>query len=741
MEKIRKDSRTKGSRKISEINLLEGGMLLDAANLRRDPADAKIWRRAGIPKRLFSLGALPFLRFSPYGDGREIELWVDGENRLYGWAINQGDTPTGMPRKIGELKGAPILAITAAKGIIRLMLKHAKDCFLTYDEELHLTFEGEMPALPEIVLEARDATIYYGSTGNIALSGGSSGMAGSQLCEADATKVKLALLGAYESVREQARKNGNWLQPIAARYRLLDAAGNTVALGEKVTLGCLGMIPTEKVALTSSDGMQSLAAGSLAAQSYNPVLVVPERLPYPWDRIIDKLVVEVTEEMAPVDAAARLPHSVYRNAATGLTTVSAQLPGLEIEEQFTRERYNQLAAQQLKAAMYRPFIYDNPLGGGLTLNGQELQPGDHLPLEGLEPVYFDKVAEGTDEGMRGRSSYSAALDAGEFTLLCNPKNEESGEYEPGVAEIVRSEDLGSILSRRRIMEGEIVKIANLPRSGSGWDFSRLKVLMFGNEGTKLATLNGKGEFHSVTTIDRRSVGSGQAVCDATGGSGATLLAIAGGDVVEISGQKVSTLWSPRELPQGRFGAESLAGMRGIGWSETQKEVWLADETRLWRLCGRGQELIRAALPGIEGIDYQPPFRFGNREGELLLATSREVRNLSAEQPEGLMDIRLRIRGRLPEQISGALLPSASGASAPWLQLRVFGSGLMGNFTLRGDRGTEIAEELFRVVITGDVNAPIPLRVALPYRHWLEADFTFAANADFAIHPTLIFPTE
>lgn len=722
--------------KIIEGPLLEGGIVMDAANLRRDAQKPGIWRRAGRPKGVFPLGVLPFLRFSPFGDGREIELSVDGDNSLYGRvlesSINDSYPATPVPVKLTELEGEPILAVTSAKGIIRLMLRHAPDCFLTYTEGLQLTYRGEMPQLPEITLEARDSTIYYASTGQIALTGGSSGAAGSKLCEGDAVRVKTALLGAYQSVKEQALHNGDRVQPLTARYRLLDAAGNTVALGEKVALGCTGAVPTSKVALTSSDGMQTLAAGSLSAKSYNPVLVVPERLPYPWNVIINRLVVEITEEMEPVDPSAALPHGVQRNAQSGVTTVTAQLPGLEIEDLFTAEVYSRLAARQLEATMYRAYTFADPYGEGLTLNGEVLQPGEQLPLWGVNPTDYEKATEGDRDADQRGCTYSAALDAGEYTILCNPKEDEGGEYRPGVAQVVRSSDLGEILSTRLIMNGEIVKVASLPRSGSGWDFSRLKLLMFGPEGSVLATLNGKGEFHSLTTIDRREVRSRHAVCEGTGGNGATLLAIAGGDVVEISGQKVTTLWHRGELPRGRFGAETLAGLRAIGWNGRFKEIWLADEKRLWRLCrGAGSskhyELIRASLPGIEGVNYQPPFRLGNSRGDLLLATSSEVRNLSDELQEGLMDVVLRIRGEMPRQLVETL------PRFPLLQLSLFGSELLGNYTLRGDRGTEIPEELLKVVFTGDVNEAVHLRMALPYRRWLEECYTFAANDDFAIH--------
>lgn len=750
-------SKVQSASRIGTTSLLEEKILLDAANLRRDPADPNVWRRAGKPRKVFSLGVLPFLRFSPYADRREIELSVDVDNNLYGRVFsgasasgNHEDYPLSpQPQKLAHLKGEPILAVTGAEGIIRLLLHHAPDCYLTYTEGLQLTFCGEIPELPEIELEARDSTEYYASTGIISLTGESTGLAGSQLCEADAARVKKALLAAYKSVREQARVHGNWMQPITARYRLMDAAGNTLALGEKTSLGCTGSIPTGKVLLSSSDGMQTLAAGSLSARSYKPVLTVPQQLPFPWSKIIDRIVIEVTEQMEPVDPYASLQHGIVRQSTSGISTVTAQLPGLEYADAVNQALYRRLAELQLQETMYRVYTFAEPFGGAISMGDTIFEPGAIIYLGEKNPASFEKASDQTDKQNK-RYCYSAALEAGEFTIFCNPKDMESGEYRPGVADIVRSQDLGTILSSNRVMEGEIVKVASLPRSGSGWDFSRLKLLMFGSEGSLLVTISGKGEFHSVTPIDRREVCSGRAVCHGTGSSGAALLAIAGGDIIEISGQKVTTLWTSEELPRGRFGAESLASPEAIGWNECRKEIWLADKTRLWRLCkasGRNfpsansYELIRAPLPGIEGVEYQPPLRFGRSRGALLLATTHEVRNLSDETSDGLLDISLRLRGRLTEKAAAHL--RCRGATAPqlscfpWLRLRIFGSGLLGNYTLLGDRGTEIPEELLKVVFTGDVNAELPLRLALPYRPWLEESYTFTGDEDLSIHDSLI----
>lgn len=701
---------------------------MDAANLRRDPIDTTVWRRAGKPQQVYRVGVLPFYRTEPYGDGRSLLLLIDNGNRLY-WKTDGmvSEASTTEPQLLGELQGEPILANDSTKGVVRLKLKGARDVYLTYDEDLTPTFRGEMPELPKVELTAADSSTLYASLGDIALTGGSAGTSGSRLSEGDASRVKAAMLSAYRSVQQQANHLGRWLQPIAARCRMLDASGNTVWLGEKQSLGCSGGgIPTSEVVMQSTDGMATLTGGTLAARTYLPQLIVPQQLPYPWSKIVDRLVVEVTQELNPISTVAPLPNGIQQNSQTGTTTVTVQLPGLATEKAINQLTYNQLTTALLDSQFYKTYLFYNPLSGGITYNGTILEEGEKLPLGKVDPTIYEKSERESEFSDPRERCYTAALEAGEFTILCNPRNlAENGSSEAGVVDIVRSADMGEIVARSKLTNCEIHTVKLLPRSGSGWDFSRQKLLVFSREGILLVTLNARGEVHASTPIDHRRVDWHSCVAEATGGNGARILTFAGGDLVEISGQKVVTLLSLRSLPFYHESTNQLQRISGIGWSGEYKEIWMTNGEQLWRVSERG-EIIRALLPGIEGVDYQPPLRLGRFEGELYLATSRETLNLCREDSQGLLDTVLRRRFRNP---------AGSHAGYSQLNIELYGTGLLGGYTLRGDRGTERPEKLLHLVYTGDVNEATRLTAALPRRAWLEEEFRFAAQADFYLGDT------
>ena len=281
-----------------------------------------------------------------------------------------------------------------------------------------------------------------------------------------------------------------------------------------------------------------------------------------------------------------------------------------------------------------------------------------------------------------------------------------------MAETCLPADLGRIIDRRKVADGMIHAVKVVPRSGSGWDFSRLKLLFFGETGTQAATLNGQGAFHSVAPADHRPVLSAQAVCEATGSQGATLLAYAGNDLIGISGQKVATLKASL--------ADDIPSPASVGWEGRNREVWLspADGSgKLWRLTEAG-ELIEASLTGLSG---KGTLRFATVQGALLASSGNGVHNLSDETATYSMDASLTTRLRVAGH------PSL-------LRLNIFATQVDGTVTLSGDRGTEIAEPSLHLEIDGQLNAPVTLRLASPRREWLETCVSMTATPDLTILP-------
>lgn len=808
---------------------------IEAVNLRRDAMNPEIWRRAGLPRKIDDSDALPFSRFTPFGDGRGICLLLGGDNSLYYKA-----EPSTEAVFLAKLPGKLLLAVTSAKGVIRLLLSHQPDQYMTYDTDLRVTFHGAMPELPAIRIVASEYNTLSGRVPSVKLSGTSPVTSGSRLSAADNRQLTGALVATYDLLRQQAKELNYHVQPMMARYRLLDAAGSTIGVGPTIPVSVPeGFSATGSIMQVSDDNLQTLGEGRIEMKVYRPAVVAPAPLPEPWNRLVSKLVVEVTGEIEPLSREGEAPHGIQRDAASGKVTVTSRLPGFANGTVVDKARFRRLGMEGMKSPLHMAAEFNTPFDGGIG------EPGTIHTFTAAEgnPATPSTAADLTPTAV-GRS-WSAALEAGEVTVLCNPcrnqpegwspdcfiASRDSGEgtvwrmafsvtlstpagtvrvkretgglgnaptslspvltfpsseateltvsylspggtvyeesfpltpvpemelachvspglerisltktveaylpqgvelppyREEGVAEIYSTADLGLRLDRRRLGSGRIHAVKVAPRSGSGWDFSRLKLLFFGEEGTSIATLDSSGKFRSFAPVDNRPVRSPEAVCEATGTSGACLLLRAGDDLVSISGQKATTLKASLSTLLHRY--PSFGENLSIGWEETRHELWLSPaDGRLFRLTEAG-ELIEARLPGINLTadnttgKSEVRFRFTSDSGDLLIATPAGVYNLSDEEPAPMLEAGLRSRFRVD-------IPPR------WLTLNLFASSLTGSFTLGGDRGTEIAEPLLRLHLDGAVNAPVTVRLAAPRRDQLEANLTVDASPDLTIHGT------
>lgn len=812
-----------------------------AVNLRRDTHDPETWRRTGMPRRVSATDALHFARFSPFGDGKDVCLLCGMDNRLYYKVLDStGDISTGdEPVFLAELPGRPLMAVTATEGVIRLLVAHQPDRYLTYDSKLNVTFHGAMPELPAIRIVASEYNTLYGTVPAVKLTGTSPGSSGSQLTAADNRLLTNALVGTYDLLRQQAKAMGYCAQPVMARYRLLDAAGNTIVVGPTVAVSAAeGVSATGSIVQVSADALQTLGEGRIEMGVYRPAVVAPAPLPAPWNRLVSKLVVEITDETEPLSRGIQAPHGVLRDPQSGQITVTSKLPGFANGTVTDKARFHRLGMEAMTAPMRIAAEFDTPFDGGIGEPAaiRAISPAGSLPLSPVPATSGDIAAMGR--------SWSAALEAGEVTVLCNPRREQSGGWSPdcfiasrdsgegsvwrmafsvrlptpagtvnvkketgglgnapatlspvlsfpsseatsltvsylspdgtvyeetfpltplpgtelacyissgleritltktadaylpqggdlparleaGVAEIYRTTDLGLRLDRRRICQGVIHAVRIAPRSGSGWDFSRLKLLISGESGTHIATLNAAGGFHSVAPVDNRPVRSPDAVCEAAGSNGAALLLYAGDDLVSISGQKAVTVKTSVTT------LLSIPPADAIGWEGKNHEIWLSPNDGsglLFRLTGAG-EMIEARLPGInlpeeEGNPIPEEdcrFRFATDRGSLMISSPGGVHNLSDEEAVPTLEVSLRSRVHV-------------NAAPRWLTVNIFASSLAGGLTLSGDRGTEIAEPLLRLSFSGAVNAPVTVRLASPRREWLETGCRFDASPDLAIRP-------
>ena len=802
-------------------------LTFSGVNLRRDPEVPQMLRRARTPERIGVRSLLPLCSFEPYGDGRTLTLLVADKTLIYTWDGTE-------IRTIGRVGAEPVMAVTDTPGVVRLLLRQHTDYYYTYGSDLKLTPCGYMPELPEIRLFATGHTPLQQAVAPVKLSGASSGNAGSQLTANDARTLTDALLHAYDALESQARTLGACFQPLLARCRVLDAAGNTLSTGPTVMVApASGVNATDAVVQSSADSMASLTGSSLSATAFRIGFNAPAALPAPWNRLAARLVVEVSDQLAPADRSSLAVHGIVRDRVSGVSTVTSRVPGLGDHTGVSRARFRRLGCALAAAPMRTVVEYSYPFAGGIAPEGST--------------VTVDATAEGTPapaagEVAPGRRTYSAALQLDNITVLCNPRTEtfrgwapesfitrrsdsstgnwrcaisvkiaspggdtvvcreihgtghapeafapmlsypsadaveiaidltgaaghRSGLYqlaavpgaqlavwaspglepflppaatvyapptstvtpatvEQGVAEIHSSADMRRTLSRRRIARSRICAVAPAPRGHSGWDFSRAKLLFFSEEGTTLSTIDAEGSFRATSRVDRRPVRSPLAVCHASDSAGAAIAAIAGDDLVVISGQRARTLCHLADIP----GTVAAGATATLGYDPAQREYWVATGGRsIVRISADGRESFGAEIPVMncagdaEFSDTVNPFAFALWQGELIARGPRGTWRISADARPGTLPVRLSRRYDTP------FTPSM-------LRVNLFASQVTGTVRLSGDSGSEEPVVMLAMTIDGELNAPVTQPLMVPRRRFLTADYAVEATADLSILP-------
>ena len=445
-----------GAARLSGTARLSGAVQLTGAsstNLRRDAEDPSQLRRTGVPTKLADVPALPFAQFVTSGGRREVVLMADADFNL---SYITGDAASSewkegalQPVALGNLGARPILTDASASGVVKILCEHAAPRYLTYEENdteaagaakaagvstaaavspaLTITLHGAMPELPRLQLTTTHSNTLYETVPQVKLSGASSGAAGSQLVGSDARALEAAVVDAYTSLQARAASSAYCMQPVIARYRLLDAAGNSLAVGPNVLLSAPGgMTATDDIVQTADTTMTLLSEGSMHADVFRPAFVVPEALPAPWNRLVAMLVIEMTDAIDPLDATLSLPHAVHRDRVSGAVTVESKVPGMSVGMVTDEARFRRLAEAALTAPMYVAAEYSYPFAGSIGKAGSTVAVPSRRLYADDEPT-----SESASQSIAATTrSWSAALRCGDLTVLCNPRYESFPGWEP-----------------------------------------------------------------------------------------------------------------------------------------------------------------------------------------------------------------------------------------------------------------------------------------------------------------------
>lgn len=237
----------------------------------------------------------------------------------------------------------------------------------------------------------------------------------------------------------------------------------------------------------------------------------------------------------------------------------------------------------------------NGESAGIVARNEMIAAGDELTLS-PRLSYPDRratkmrirVANGTGSGVRsaevelkpvaGRNE-AGYLDPNQKPIAL--ENDPTRTYKAGITTATGVKLTGTVVATEsgRIEEaksardcgtGEVTAIMGSTPSTSSWDFGRDRFYVMAQGGIMSVACSGNGEKMTMQDLDRRGVKAREHVT-LTSRSDAGVAAIAGGELVTISGVRVKTL--------GRVPADATA----LGWDGTDGDFWITRSTGLTQL--------------------------------------------------------------------------------------------------------------------------------------------------------------
>ncbi len=778
---------------------LEGGRFVTGKNVRRDVFEPDVWKSAALPEVVRDDGWVPAGITTLAAAPGKMAVWFSRGNVL-GYAVTGTVNVPDIACKVttlGILKGGLVHVSDLNDGVVRIMVKGGRAVYATYDLQGIMTFCGEMPQLPWLhFLRAKEMNLSVG-IGTVALSG-KSDPRGNALSEDDVAIVSRAVKGAYKKLKAYANGTGMFLQPVIARYRLLDGTGSTVVVSPPVMVGASGGVQcTGEFTLASTDSLATVSAGNLHGAAFSLHIAGLEEIMAPWNRVVKRLVVELSPETDIVDEDGECMSRVSNDGRE--VTVSVTLPvgseesrrrnvlGLladpekfgehlivenpfgygcaaevavpvfpsakRLTEPFGLRRhpvrdavsFNYVAdaggwavacgERQEQFGGYPPVCFSTVYGSGIWRALAEVDvvradgsvqhyvsvcSGDNnVPLEFSPMIMFPdpnarKLTLSLESGGKTISEtyhMQSLPDAGCACFLSegfkgvSPRGELAslpsyGGDIPGVEEragyvgIFDGPAMGRELDSILIETGAVAAASPAPRNGGSWDFSRVRLLLFGGNGTSVATIDKDGRFHSVAPMDSRPVRDASAVCRASGSKGLTHFVVAGGDLIEVSRSGVATLLSH-------------CFAKRVGWCGRWNELWLSGGGKAPRRIDPRRPMEVIEVCGAT-VGMSPCFRqWCGRQ--LIVSDTGHVCDVENEN-DSVVDVALALRYDM-----GGI------GGKPYVNLLadVFAARYHGSVGIYGDNGTALPELLCSYRVDGELNMPSSMRMAVPRRRFLE----------------------
>lgn len=398
--------------------------------------------------------------------------------------------------------------------------------------------QGSAPADLDVKIDIEEAGATFSATVLCPdLKGPYSRLSG-ELTADDRRRAAEAVGDALASVAAQARGRGLFVGPCRVGWRLVDAAGRTIASGAPQTVGSLPALPTLHFTATKSGTAFSVATtDTLSLAGRRLRLTVGCSASEFWRRRGVRIEVSV------------IPDCMEMSGVTG-----------------------RLAEQSSTTST----LSLTPVVAPVEKSGGALSAAVGNPLDGVDMVLAPVASSdlGVSSSAESPVVASVAFRSGSLTAYAL-------EGRTGVMAVAASADPLALRAEARVCRGRIVRICAPAGMSGGWNYGRHHLLVFATDGIYAVSVDGR-----LQTV------SSACVCDGAGISrpdgvvaapSALYVATSAGRLLRVRGVRVERVDVPFEAV-------------AVGRGDVCDELWiLGRDGRVFVLDGRGRLSMRSTV--------------------------------------------------------------------------------------------------------------------------------------------------
>ena len=751
-----------------------------------------------MPREIIKGNYTPIHHF-PHPDGSTTIFLLSG-NTL-STTLFTNDTAT-SPSEVATLPCTPRCGINSNNSV--LLMTNDGPYRIDYNPTTNSWIDlGYMPQLPAIKITATNITNISSSTAPSTLSDSYSHWQGS-LNKADNKTLTTTLLNAYDSIKQLANDAGFFIQPILARYHLLDSQRNILYSSSPTMIASpSGFQCITPITLTASD-LTQINSATLHAEAFQLNIETQPLHNSPWSEIVDTVVVETTPIIDPINPSASAQCRLELIDTTS-RIISAYMPGTSVTMSASNTYRTSLIKKFLStfckiasslAQISHPFVNGfsktyspgaqlqdaiTPTNGrfsahSATQSGSCVLWGDIAFLPQFAPSIGDIAASTDINSGFWRAFVSVEFDdndsvivwSGEgsnncpttFTPLlsypdshatkitiatsCNgivmrqsfpltplPHHNSAYYLHPSLAPFALSDTaqsfiipsqhhtpttqigtLGaalidsplSLITHRKICEGEIVAITPAVRTTSSWDFGRTHIYAFTTVGTFASSINPSRATITSHVIDNRSISTPQSVTYANN----AVYAIASSDLIAISGARAKSIAIDTPL-------------KSLSWDNNTHILYASTGDKLTYLY----DLTQKHTSTCDLLDdcnlYCTP-------ANTLIYNTDGISVLNDTTTPSTIEWTHTLTIANPHQ----RLALAS--------IYISASQFIGTISIRahGGAGDDNSYPITTLNISGAINVPIPIKMQAPHRPHITLSIKGVATPDFSFHNAQLY---